>query len=99
MLFIYLSICKLCPNNKEFYFGQSINSVQERSKGHRSNFDEGTLKKSAIKAPGTDTIITNANSLEKICLKFSLLKGMAWLFCIVNEYRFFRDRTYHIFSN
>ena len=45
---IYLFICKLCPNNKEFYFGQSINSVQERSNGHRSNFDEGTFKKSAL---------------------------------------------------
>ena len=45
---IYLFICKLCPNNKEFYFGQSINSVQDRSNGHRSNFDEGTFKKSAL---------------------------------------------------
>ena len=45
---IYLFICKLCPDNKEFYFGQSINSVQERSNGHRSHFDEGTYKKSAL---------------------------------------------------
>jgi len=44
MLFIYL----LCRNNKEFYFGQSINSVQEQSNGHRNNFDEGTFKKSAL---------------------------------------------------
>ena len=46
------------------------------------------LKKSAIKAPGIDAIITCANFIDKICLKFSLLNGIAWLFCIVNEYWF-----------
>ena len=45
---IYLFICKWCPNNKEFYFGQSMNSVQERSNGHRGNFDQDTYKKSAL---------------------------------------------------
>ena len=45
---IYLFTCNLCPNNKEFYFGQTMNSLQERSNGHRSNFDQGTYKKSAL---------------------------------------------------
>ena len=62
------------------------------------NQAKGTLKYSAIRAPGIDTIITNANSLEKICLKFSLLNGMAWLFFIINEYRFYRHWTYFILS-
>ena len=62
------------------------------------NQAKGTSKYSAIRAPGTDTIITHANSLDKICLKFSLLNGIAWLFCIINENRFFGHRTYYIFS-
>ena len=45
---IYLFLCKLCPDNKQFYFGQTINSVQDRSNGHRSHFDDGTYKKSAL---------------------------------------------------
>ena len=59
------------------------------------NQAKGILKKSATRAPGIDTIITHANSLDKICLKFSLLNGIAWLFCIVNENRFFGNRTYY----
>ena len=62
------------------------------------NQASGILKYSAIKAPGIDTIITNANSLDKICLKFSLLNGIAWLFCMINENRFFGDWTYYLFS-
>ena len=61
------------------------------------NQAKGTLKYSAIKAPGIDTIITIANSLEKICLKFSLLNGIAWLFCIINEYWFSGNWTYYLF--
>ena len=63
------------------------------------NQAKGRLKWSANKAAGTDTSITTKNSLENICLKFSLLKGRAWLFCILNEYWFFRNWTYYIFNN
>ena len=35
------------------------------------------MKNSAIIAPGTEIIITSANSFENICLKFSLLKCIA----------------------
>ena len=47
------------------------------------NHAKGILKYSANKAAGTDIAITQANSLDKICLKFSLLNGIAWLFCII----------------
>ena len=54
------------------------------------NQAKGISKYSAIIALGIDIIITSANSLDKICLKFSLLNGIAWLFCIVYDYRFYR---------
>ena len=49
-------------------------------------------------ALGIEIIITKANSLENISLKFSLLKGIAWLLSIIHEFRFFRNRAYCIFS-
>ena len=59
----------------------------------------GVLKNSAIIALGIDISMTKINSFEKICLKFSLLNGIAWLFCIIHEFRFSRNRSYNIFSN
>ena len=62
------------------------------------NQARGILKYSAIIALGTDIMMTDINGIENICLKFSLLKGIAWLFCIIHDFRFFRNRTYYIFS-
>ena len=62
------------------------------------NQARGISKNSAKSAAGIDTKITQAKPLEKICLKFSLLNGIAWLLCIINENRFFGIRTYYIFS-
>ena len=57
------------------------------------------LKYSAINAAGIENTITRINSFEKISLKFSLLIGIDWLFCIYYEYWFFRLRIYHLFYN
>ena len=46
------------------------------------NQAKGILKYSAIIAAGVENIITKINSFEKISLKFSLLIGIDWLFCI-----------------
>ena len=63
------------------------------------NHASGMLKYSAIKALGTEIIITNANFFENICLKFSLLNGIAWLLCIIYEFRFYRNWSYHYLSH
>ena len=63
------------------------------------NQARGTLKYSAIMALGIEIIITKANFFENISLKFSLLKGIAWLLCIVYEFRFSRNWSYFNFSH
>ena len=45
---IYLYICKHCPDNKEFYFGQTSNCLRERANGHRACFAETKYKLSAM---------------------------------------------------
>jgi len=55
------------------------------------NQARGILKNSAITALGTEISITSANEIENICLKFSLLKGIAWLFCIIHDFRIYRN--------
>ena len=40
--------CKHCPDNKEFYFGQTNNCLRERANGHRACFAEAKYKKSAM---------------------------------------------------
>ena len=45
---IYLYICKHCPDNKEFYFGQTNNCLRERANGHRAGFADAKYKKSAM---------------------------------------------------
>ena len=55
------------------------------------NQANGKLKKSANKALGNETTKTRRNLVEKICLKFSLLKGITWLFCMYHEFRFYRN--------
>ena len=45
---IYVYICKHCPDNTEFYFGQTINCLRERANSHRSCFAETKYKKSAL---------------------------------------------------
>ena len=45
---IYLYICKHCPDNKEFYFGQTNNCLRDRANGHRACFTEAKYKKSAM---------------------------------------------------
>jgi hypothetical protein len=61
------------------------------------NHARGILKNSAIIALGMDIRMTKKNCFENICLKFSLLKGIAWLFCIIHDFRFFRNRKNFIF--
>ena len=55
------------------------------------NQAKGMLKYSAIIALGIDIMTTNTNDIENICLKFSLLKGIAWLFCIIHDFRIYRN--------
>ena len=45
---IYLYICKHCPKNKEFYFGQTDMCLRRRANGHRSCFTEDKYMKSAL---------------------------------------------------
>ena len=45
---IYIYVCKLCPDNRSFYIGQTVNSCQKRANGHRSNFTDNNFKKSAL---------------------------------------------------
>ena len=63
------------------------------------NHAKGILKYSAEIAAGIENIITKTNSFEKMSLKFSLLIGIDWLFCIIYEYRIFRLRSYYIFNH
>ena len=55
------------------------------------NQAKGILKYSAIIALGIDIMMTDINGNENICLKFSLLKGIAWLFCIIHDFRIYRN--------
>ena len=45
---VYLFICKLCPKNRSFYVGQSINTCKKRTSGHKGNFNLNYYKKSAL---------------------------------------------------
>ena len=45
---VYLFICKLCPKNRSFYVGQSVNSCRKRTGGHRAKFNYDTYSKSAL---------------------------------------------------
>ena len=45
---IYIYICNICPDNKSFYIGQTVNSCQKRANGHRASFSEKNFKKSAL---------------------------------------------------
>ena len=45
---VYLFICKLCPKNKGFYVGQSIQTCRDRTNGHRGHFNLDTYTKSAL---------------------------------------------------
>ena len=45
---VYLYVCKLCPNNMNFYVGQSINSCRKRANGHRGRFNMRDYTKSAL---------------------------------------------------
>ena len=45
---VYLFICKLCPKNKGFYVGQSIQTCRDRTNRHRGHFNLDTYTKSAL---------------------------------------------------
>ena len=45
---IYLYVCNLCPDNDNFYVGQSVNSCRDRANGHRGKFNKKQYKKSAL---------------------------------------------------
>ena len=45
---VYLFICKLCPKNKSFYVGQSVQTCRDRTNGHRGKFNLKTYTKSAL---------------------------------------------------
>ena len=45
---VYLYICKLCPNNMNFYVGQTVNSCRTRANGHRAKFNMKYYTKSAL---------------------------------------------------
>ena len=45
---VYLFICKLCPKNKSFYVGQSVQTCRDRTNGHRGRFNLNTYTKSAL---------------------------------------------------
>ena len=45
---MYLYICNLCPNNMNFYVGQTVNSCRTRANGHRAKFNTKYYTKSAL---------------------------------------------------
>ena len=45
---VYLFICKLCPKNRSFYVGQSINTCRKRTGGHKGRFNYKYYKESAL---------------------------------------------------
>ena len=45
---IYLFVCKLCPMNRSFYIGQTVNNSRKRNNGHRAKFDFDRYTKSAL---------------------------------------------------
>ena len=50
---IYLALCKLCAyptNTRNFYFGQTVQSLMKRSNGHREKFKLGKQELSALSA-------------------------------------------------
>ena len=68
-----------------------INEAKEVISIGPKNQAKGILKYSAIIALGIDIMMTDINGIENICLKFSLLKGIAWLFCIIHDFRIYRN--------
>ena len=68
-----------------------INDAKEVISIGPKNHASGMLKKSAIMALGMDIKMTRIKEIENICLKFSLLKGIAWLFCIIHDFRIYRN--------
>ena len=50
---IYLALCKLCAyptNTRNFYFGQTVQSLMKRSNGHREKFKLGKQELSILSA-------------------------------------------------
>ena len=45
---VYIFICKLCPKNRSFYIGQSINTCRKRTGGHKGRFNLKYYKESAL---------------------------------------------------
>ena len=45
---VYLFICQLCPKNRSFYVGQTINTCRKRSDGHKGRFNLKYYKESAL---------------------------------------------------
>ena len=45
---VYLFVCKLCPMNRSFYIGQTVNNSRTRNNGHRAKFDFDSYTKSAL---------------------------------------------------
>ena len=78
--------------NRGIFIFKPINDAREVTSMGPKNHANGMLKNSATIALGTDMAITRTNCFENICLKFSLLKGIAWLFCINYDFRFYRHR-------
>ena len=70
---------------------QGIKEAKEVISIGPKNQAKGILKYSAIIALGIDIMMTDINGIENICLKFSLLKGIAWLFCIIHDFRIYRN--------
>ena len=68
-----------------------INDAKEVISIGPKNHASGMLKKSAIIALGIDITIIKTKGIENICLKLSLLKGIAWLFCIIHDFRIYRN--------
>ena len=45
---IYIFVCKLCPNNRGFYVGQTVTQCRTRVSGHRGKFTIADYSKSAL---------------------------------------------------
>ena len=88
-------------NGKEYtgYKGDTLASALLANGVHLIGRSFKYHRPRGIIAAGVENIITKINSLEKISLKFSLLIGIDWLFCIYYEYWFFRLRAYYFFYN
>jgi hypothetical protein len=80
------------PRSEIEYYNVIFEKKFKESTPEGSKYDiVGSFRREAKSSGDIDIIITNTNETENICVKFSLLKGIAWLFCIIHDFRIHRN--------